>query len=309
VLDWAAVAARFFQLASVLTLFGSALFVLYANPAGVAQGRAAAARRTWPRSGWVLAALIGVGSTLAWLAAEAASLTGDWTAIGTVVRETRFGHVMAARAGLLTLCLFACLFGRSERPLAVIVSAIGAAAVASIAWTGHGAMNSGPAGLRHLGADVLHLMTAGIWVGALLALAVPLTRSAHLQSAAEAERIARALARFSAIGPAVVALLVLTGLINSWYLIGLAHWTAIFTSAYGLALLAKVALFIGMLAIAAMNRFRLAPALERTLAAAASTQAALGSLRRSLMTECTLALLVLALVAVLGALEPPLSAQ
>jgi copper resistance protein D len=309
VLDWAAVAARFFQLASVLTLFGSALFVLYANRSGVMEHRAAVLRRTWPRSWWVLAALIGLGSTLAWLAAESASLTGDWTALGTVVRETRFGRVMAVRAGLLTVCLGACLFGRSDRPLAVIVSAISAAAVASIAWTGHGAMDSGLAGLLHLGADVLHLMTAGIWVGALFALAVLLTRSAYLHSAAEAERIAQALARFSAIGPTVVALLVLSGLINAWYLIGLAHWTAIFTSGYGLTLLAKVFLLAGMLGIAAVNRFRLTPELQRTLAAAASTQAALASLRRSLMTECTLGLLVLALVAVLGALEPPVSAQ
>lgn len=308
-LDWAAVAARLFQLASVLTLFGSALFVLYANRTGVVAGRTAVARHTGPGTWWALVALIGLGSALAWLAAEAASLTGDWTALETVARETRFGRVMAVRAGLLMVCLFVCLIVRSGRPLAVVVSAIGAVAVASIAWTGHGAMSSGRAGLLHLGADVLHLMMAGIWVGALLVLVVLLARCANLQSSSEAERIAQALARFSAIGPPVVALLVLTGLINTWYLIGLAHWVAIFTSAYGLTLLAKIAVFLGMLALAALNRFRLAPGLQRALAAEVSTPAALASLRRSLMTECTLALLVLALVAVLGALEPPVSAQ
>jgi copper resistance protein D len=71
--------------------------------------------------------------------------------------------------------------------------------------------------------------------------------------------------RFSAIGSAVIVSLILSGLINSWFLIGVANWRALFTTAYGVALLIKLALFALMLALAAMNRFRWAPRLRDEL--------------------------------------------
>jgi putative copper resistance protein D len=64
-------------------------------------------------------------------------------------------------------------------------------------------------------------------------------------------------------------------------------------------------LFGGMVAVATANRFRLVPALGRTLGHAGLPQGAVAALRRSLALETGLSLGVLLLVAWLGTLEPP----
>ena len=63
-----------------------------------------------------------------------------------------------------------------------------------------------------------------------------------------------------------------------------------------------------MLGLASLNRFRLTPALERSIAAA-DLRGALGTLLRSLAIEGGCAITILALVAWLGTLEPPVSAM
>ena len=69
----------------------------------------------------------------------------------------------------------------------------------------------------------------------------------------------------------------------------------------GKTLLVKLALFAGMLMLAALNRFQLTPALTGT----SILSTTLRHLRLSLVTETLLALLVIAAVAVLGTLPPP----
>ncbi|MFX6794075.1 copper resistance protein CopD, partial [Acinetobacter baumannii] len=43
-------------------------------------------------------------------------------------------------------------------------------AVATLAWTGHGAMDDGAIGWFHLMADIVHLLAAGAWLGAIVSL-------------------------------------------------------------------------------------------------------------------------------------------
>ena len=301
VVVWALSGARLFQFASTLVLFGSAIFSLYGCP------DARTPERAWPRWLLPLAAAIGIISTLAWLSAEAASLTGTWTALDAVVNGTRFGQILALRGLLLTLTLIVCFIVKSAKALDILVSILGGLSVASFAWTGHGTVATG-SGL-HLVGDVLHLLAAGIWLGALVPLSFLLALSIHVHTAAYARGVVHGLARFSAIGPAVVAILTLTGIINTWYLIGLSRWSALFDTTYGLALLAKVGLFFGMLALAASNRWRLTPRLQAALASSGAIGPALRALRASLFAETALAFLVLAIVAVLGILEPPVSAN
>jgi putative copper resistance protein D len=64
-------------------------------------------------------------------------------------------------------------------------------------------------------------------------------------------------------------------------------------------------LFGGMVAVATANRFRLVPALGRTLGHAGLPHGAVAALRRSLALETGLSLGVLLLVAWLGTLETP----
>jgi copper resistance protein D len=305
------IAARLLQFAAVLLLFGSASFLLYAGPPTRprtrADGHASAPGTAWLRWVWPLAALTGMTATLAWLSAEAASLTGSWTALADVVTGTHFGAVAVLRTLLLAVALAASLALQPGRGSALLVGLASGAAVASFVWTGHGAAGIGVTGLIHTAADALHLLAAAAWIGALVQLAFLAVRARHMDRAEQpsAQALARGLLRFSGLGPAVVVVLMTTGVINAWVLVGPPTRQAILGTQYGLTLLVKLLLFAGMLAFAAWNRLRLTPRLEAALDCAADCGPALRQLRASLIAETLLALLVLATVAGLGTLEPP----
>src|SRR3546814_13154080 len=71
----------------------------------------------------------------------------------------------------------------------------------------------------------------------------------------------RALAGFATAGTVIVGLVIVTGIVNSYALIGPQNMSGLFQSAYGQLLLIKLVLFGLMLALAASNRFSLTPAL------------------------------------------------
>lgn len=299
------VLARLLQFASTLVLFGSGLYALY--------GARSETRHEpepeciWLRSLLLLTTSIAVASGLGWLSAEAASLTGTWTSLIAVITGTRFGALLALRVLVLVLLLVTCLFLRPVRLLAAVASFLGGLVVASFAWTGHGSMGSGIDAYLHPGADVLHLLASGTWLGALASLSILIVRLHRAHTAVEARLLILGLARFSAIGPAVVAILTLTGLVNTWYLIGPSHWSALFHTPYGSLLLAKLALFLGMLLMAARNRFRLAPRLRWVSNSSKPLDPVWSELRITLLVQSGLSLLVLAVVGVLGMLQPPIS--
>ena len=193
-----------------------------------------------------------------------------------------------------------------------VQAALATAVIATFAWTGHGAMGSGWPGAIHLGGDVLHLWVAGVWSGALLPLGILILGALRSQQSDDTHAACYGLDRFSAIGTVVVATLILSGLINSWFLIGISNWRALFTTTYGMALLIKLGLFALMLVLAAMNRFRLAPRLRHELAddkEDRSTAAPLRALKTSVFIETALAVLILSAVGVLGTLAPPISGE
>ena len=98
-------------------------------------------------------------------------------------------------------------------------------------------------------------------------------------------------------------LLAATGIANIAFIVGLQGVTTLPSSSYGRLLLLKLLAFAVMLACAALNRFVLTPNLGRGLGSGAPAQA-LAALRRSVGLETAAAVAVLALVAVLGTLEP-----
>ena len=102
-----------------------------------------------------------------------------------------------------------------------------------------------------------------------------------------------------------VALIVLSGLVNSWFLVGPNRLTDFWTTAYGQVLIAKLLAFAGMLGLAASNRYRLTPALGNALGTGTPRDAPLSALWRSLMLETIVAFAVLGLVAWLGTMRPP----
>ncbi|HSZ52757.1 MAG TPA: CopD family protein, partial [Caulobacteraceae bacterium] len=160
------------------------------------------------------------------------------------------------------------------------------------------------AGVLHLGADVLHLLAAGVWLGALAVLTILLRTSGGSSDPAALGALHHGLKGFSGVGTATVATLLATGLLNGWFLIGPNHIRDLFVTPYGLVLCAKLAIFVAMLGFAGLNRYMLTPALARSLSDGGSS-AVVGRLRLSIALETACGGAVLALVAVLGTLEPP----
>ncbi|MCI3132795.1 copper homeostasis membrane protein CopD [Phenylobacterium aquaticum] len=301
------VTARLIQFAAATVLFGAPLFFLYGLRA---RSGDMPARLGWPRWGLFLAGATLLFAAAASLCAQTASMTGEPAAafqpasLWEVLAGTQFGLAIAARMGLATAALIHGLMVRPSRLLWAVLAGLGAGALASFAWTGHGGANDGVAGIIHLGADIIHLLAAGVWLGALAVLAALLTAARPSPDRWTLQTLHRGLEGFSGVGTAVVALLLLTGLVNSWFLIGPTHLGALWTTAYGLLLGAKILVFAGMLGLAAINRFRLTPGLGAALAAA-PPQAALAALRRSILLETVAAIAILALVSLLGTLAPP----
>ncbi len=287
-----AVAARLAGFAGAMVLFGAPLFQLYARGSAAASGR-----MLW---GAAWAVLLGA---LVSLSAQTASMTGEagdalrLPAIWDVASGTGFGKGVSARL-ILAAGFAAVLAGVAASPgRTILLTLLGAGVTASFAWTGHGAGEDGAAGLLHQGGDVLHLLAAGAWLGALAVLvAAVLTRSPDL------EALHLGLNRFSAVGPAVVGVLILSGLVNSGFLVGLSGVALLAISPYGLLLLAKLALFAVMLGLAWTNRRHLTPKLGAALGGTAAGE--VRALRASLVIETLLGLGVLAAVAGLGMLEP-----
>jgi putative copper resistance protein D len=96
--------------------------------------------------------------------------------------------------------------------------------------------------------------------------------------------------------------LIATGLVNLQPLVTWTPWPGLTTSPWGWLLLAKFALFVAMLALAAANRFVLTPRLRDV---SGSADGHLAAVRRSLALETGLAFTIAALVSILGTLAPP----
>ncbi|WP_432217249.1 copper homeostasis membrane protein CopD [Pseudomonas kribbensis] len=178
-----------------------------------------------------------------------------------------------------------------------LASIAGALALASLAWSGHGAMD----GAWHLLSDILHLLAAGAWMGAMLAL-ILMSRLDALFSEARIRSLVDAVKRFEGVGAAIVLILSVTGVANYLFIVG-PTLGDVLLGTYGILLAIKVVLFAGMLVLAALNRFHLGPLLEQSLRAG-QHQVAANALRRSVLFELVIALLIVGLVAWLGTLGP-----
>ncbi|MDO7836757.1 copper homeostasis membrane protein CopD [Sphingobium sp. HBC34] len=246
----------------------------------------------------VALAIGGMALSALWLLASVAAMTGtpiippDWASAQILLTMTPIGPVLAVRGGALLLALSCASAGR---PKLVLIPA--AVAAATLAWTGHAGATEDMAGTIHRAADVAHIWAAAGWIGALAVLlhAVLALRPAT----AEMRRVATMLSRFALMGTLIVATLMVSGIINGVMIVGLAQMPDLAASRYGWLLGAKLMLFGLMLGLAALNRWRLTPALE-----SAMPQRAIAHLRLSLLVETSAAIAIIALVAWLGTLDP-----
>ncbi|MBM3488077.1 MAG: hypothetical protein FJX67_15830 [Alphaproteobacteria bacterium] len=209
---------------------------------------------------------------------EAATWHAGWTGgrAGTTAMSIA-GIVVAALGDRLAL----------PRWRAIAVLGGGATASLGIILTGHGATAT-PRWLA-APASVVHVIAVLCWIGAL----IPLI--GHLRRGGSAT--VEVVRRFSARASGVVALLVVTGLVLA--AIQIDTPAAILASPYGRLLLLKLALVGLLLALAAINRWRLTPRLARGEPGAASR------LDIMIRIELAVAFVVLGLAVALAHTAPP----
>ena len=235
---------------------------------------------------------------LGWLALEAsdmsdaANATDALAAIPAVLIGTSFGHDLLAQA----LAVLAALLLMAAWPQRWPLATTGLAGLAITLQAGHShafAMEHGPNLLIY--AEGLHLLAGGAWLGGLLPLLV-LIRDAPPKLAVEA------LKRFSHLATFCVVAIAGTACFQGWVLGG--GLAGLIGTAYGWVLLLKAALFAALLGLAALNRFRLTPALGRE-----SGEPARRTLMRTIAAETTLGLMVMLAAGVLSGLEPGMHAH
>lgn len=303
------IAARFALYLVLMLAFGLPLFSLYAT---CRADRGAGSQLALPIVVAIIS-LVGAALSVLGLLLMAAAMSDvplfqlDHATVDALLNQTATGtagkvRVIALSAGLPAVGLLR----KYPRLLRAALSGLGAVALGSLAWTGHGAADEGGRGLLHLTADIGHLLAAGLWVGALAGLMMLLSR-AWQPGADQTVRIGHAhhaLASFSTVGTGAVLLIVLTGVINSWLLVGIANIASLPSSLYGQLLILKLLIFAAMLGLAGLNRFRFTPAMEASLHRKEAA-AGLKAISLSVALESSFALIILALVAWLGTLAPP----
>ena len=221
---------------------------------------------------------------------EPVHLAGEWAGIADaslhrLVLGSSLGAALAVRlAGLAGVAVGLAL----DHPAAKAAALGGSvAALSSFALTGHTSV----APHRLLLALLLltHLLIVAFWFGSLW----PLRQVLAFERREQAARVIEA---FSSLAVWLVPLIPLAGLGLALEL--LADWAALLKP-YGLLLLLKLALFAGLMGLAAVNRLRLTPAL------AGGEPAALPRLRGSVTAEYVLICVVLAVTAVLTGFFSP----
>ncbi|WP_372526137.1 copper homeostasis membrane protein CopD [Piscinibacter sp.] len=314
-MDVMAVVRAVHMAATVLTA-GAFAFEFLVIRRAYAEEQASACKdiERWLRlaGGWgVSLALV---SWLIWFALVAASMSGSplgqalsAEVLHTVLTQTTFGQVWMLRFALMVL-LGGELFlsrrrGSAARPaLGPVGASLAVGLLVTLAWAGHAVGTERSVRPFHLTADALHLLGAGLWLGALIPLLLVLGRARTSPAPAWHALAATATRRFSTLGVVAVVTLLVTGLINAWFLVG--SFPALIDTSYGRLVSTKLALFAIIVLIAAFNRVKLTPRLTADSNRDDMSQAALERLWRNVIAEICLGAIVIAIVGGLGTTPP-----
>jgi putative copper export protein/mono/diheme cytochrome c family protein len=300
-------AARVVHFAATISLAGVFAFeCLVADPAALPER--VDRRLVW--LAWASLALALV-SAAAWLVAVTSSMSGRPLAAvlsqglwQLVLTRTRFGEAWLVRLGLAGVVAVCLALQRRVPTVRWAALVFASPLLAGIAWSGHGAATPDAPGELHLAADILHLLGAGGWLGTLVPFALLLIELRRAGAADWAARAGSAARRFSMLACVSVAMLLAGGLVNTWFLAGTVP--ALIGTGYGRLLLAKIALFLATLTIAAVNLLRLTP---RLADAGSRVGRAVLWLQRNALAEAALGVAVLAIVGILGILPPGLHSE
>lgn len=268
---------------------GLTLFVLVAEPLR---------SELWQRlAGWrrLLLGLL-LTAVLASLPVQASILGDGWAdawhldMLAAVANGTSIGTAWWTQ--LVAICLL--LLSVTPLDRMRLLACIGGSGImlTSLALTGHAVMHEGWRGLLHQANDVLHVWSVGAWIGALPIVLMVLS---DRYRRAYPDMVNTILRRFSNIGHAVVALVLLTGLLNTFLILG--RLPLDFHFRYQALLTVKILVVGAMMAIAVFNRYVLVPSMRHH-------RNGLRQIRRLTLAEILLSWFALMLLAWLGMLQP-----
>jgi len=263
---------------------------------------------------WIfIGALVAALTSVLDLFVEVAELRGETVFGGAdpgpVARfavHTGVGCLALARIGLLLLTAIAarlvCRGGNEAAPpygrwLPVTALALGA--VVATSFVSHAAAQPENRPLA-LAMQITHLVAVSSWIGILLHLFLARRHLLDSPSPTRAALVAEIVRRFSPLALATTSLLALTGVIAAWRFLG--STGALFTSAYGLTLLVKLAVLTPALAAGWVNFRRVRPGLLQTGGDRSQPLALFG---RMLELEVTAGIFVIAVAGILASIAPP----
>jgi copper transport protein len=296
------------QLLASAALLGALAFVLFINrPAtsGLAQGvrdesRSATRKHLWMLA-WPAVAVLALTAG-AELVLQADQL-GGFGYVGDVLKNDwgqRWIQRQAVLAGIIVVLLVG-LVGERRQRFGLTTACLSVALAGMViyqllvALVSHG--NAVAGSFWAVGADFLHLVSSSVWVGTLAMLVLFLLA---VRRAAESDRtslLVGHITRFSTIAATSVIVLLATGVLNS--LAQIPSVDALVDTAYGRALLIKLAVMAFLLAVAGANAFFLRPRLLDDIEDGLPTEDTQRRLSTSVKVEVGLAVAVLLAASIL----------
>lgn len=285
------VLSRFAHFMATMVAFGSSAFLWLYAPIELRRTLSSKVRRLA-----LAASLVALITAILWLSLEAASMADDWSAatdfgtIAAVLTDTEFGSAWIVHLAFAAAFVGAAVLAPRDswEPIAVLSGLT----LASLALVGHAAMQAGGFGIIHRANHAVHLLSAGAWLGGLVAFAMCL--DAYANNDLRRDAVA-AMARFSFYGHFVVATVVATGIVNIALTSGRAPVPPV--TPYRALLDMKIVVVAMMILLALFNRYVLTPRLK-------SDAGGLAVLRLTSMSEVALGTIAVALVSLFALLDP-----
>jgi copper resistance protein D len=246
----------------------------------------------------LLAIAVAVGTTFAVLPLEASALGGGWddagdlTTIKDIVLDTSIGDAWLVQAvAVIALAMTNWLVPRHQQAATALCAGL---LLGCRALMGHSIMGEGAAGALLQFSYLIHVLSSGAWLGALVPLLFVVCKfgkQGHGQ-----ETAANGLRRFSTAGQAMVALAVCSGVANTGLILG--RLPTAWSQPYQLLLAAKICIVAGMIVIALINRTVIVPRIKSGIRPATHL------LLYTTSIELVLGGGALALVNIFGTLDP-----
>ncbi|KQS72265.1 hypothetical protein ASG39_00270 [Rhizobium sp. Leaf371] len=242
---------------------------------------------------------LGLAATPVWIAFQGFDALGEaargWasSAVWSAgLQGTAYGRAALLCAGAIVAAIVSLRARRVSLRLWLAALAFGLAGVSAIV-AGHAA--TAPPRIVTVPAIMLHMLGAMAWIGGLLPLRAALGAARGASSRADPD--GAALRLFSRFIPFVLAALIASGLLLA--IVQVQAVSNLWTTAYGRVLLAKLALVLLLVVLAAANRFLW------TRPAAEGSLGALRLLRRSIVAEVVIGTMVLAVLGLWRFTPPP----